>query len=83
MNRTELATMIENKWMEYNAAVVSRLHPTEVKTQLANIMINNATVIIKALRETPVEETETSDVITGDAGEPPKKVRRSNGERKI
>lgn len=83
MNMRELATMIENEWMTYNAAVVNRLHQSESKTRLANLMINNAKDIITALRayKAPLE---TADVVTGDLGEPPRKTKKKgdgNGER--
>lgn len=77
MEKKELAHLIETAWMEYNAAVVSRLHPEKRKQTLANILINNVNDILDALRDVKVE---TADVITGDKDDPPKKVRK-NGER--
>ena len=68
----ELADTIETAWMAYNAAVVNRLHAEEQKRQLANVLINNTTDIIKALRK-------ESDAASGDI-EAAKKVRKS-GER--
>ena len=77
MNNLELATMIENAWMAYNAAVVNRLHPEQFKKQLANIMINNASDIIRALRK-PDEQpkTEVETVVTGDEATKTKKVKK-------
>lgn len=68
----ELATMIEQAWMEWNSAQINRLHPERSKTQLSNILINNCKDIIAALRN---YHPETSTVITGDM-EPPRKVRK-------
>lgn len=74
-DRKELATRIEQMWMEYNAAVISQLHPRDVKMSLANLMVNNVNEIIDALRAEPAPETK--DVITGYEGETkPKKVRK-------
>ena len=75
MNNLELATMIENAWMAYNAAVVNRLHPEQFKKQLSNIMINNASDIIRALRK-PDEQPKTETVVTGDEATKTKKVKK-------
>lgn len=75
--RNELANLIENAWIEYNSAIVSRLHPQKVKETLGNIMINNTPEIIAALRESDATPVETVDVITGDEKDKaPKKVRK-------
>ena len=79
MDAKELATNIENAWMTYNAAVVSRLHPKVEKERLANLLINNINDIIPALR---AYAPETVTVITDEKGDTPKKV-KANGERKI
>lgn len=71
----ELAHMIENQWMTYNAAVVSRLHPDTERQRLANLMINNAPDIIAALK---AYEPATEVVITGDKDEPPRKTRKKD-----
>lgn len=73
----ELAKKIEMEWMKYNAAVVERIHPEEAKKQLANVMINNMTDILKALKA--YDGVPKATVVTGDM-EPPKRVRKS-GER--
>ena len=75
MDMKELAQMIETQWMTYNAAVINRLHPQVEKQTLANIMINNATDIVAALR---AYNPETDTVITGDKDEPPRKTRKKD-----
>ena len=69
----DLAQQIENQWMTYNAAVINHLHPDKEKQRLANIVINNLTDIIAALR---AYEPQTEVVITGDKDEPPRKTRK-------
>lgn len=69
----DLAQQIENQWMTYNAAVINHLHPDKEKQRLANIMINNLTDILAALR---AYEPPTDMVITGDKDEPPRKTRK-------
>lgn len=46
----ELVKQIETAWMEYNAALVSRLHIKETKQALGNILINATEDILKALK---------------------------------
>lgn len=76
MKPTDLANQIEQTWMEYNAAVVNRLHPEKFKTRLANTMINGVPEILKALRayEEPVQAEQV--VVVDEAGAKPKKVRK-------
>ena len=63
--------------MAYNAAVVNRLHPEQFKKQLANIMINNASDIIRALRKPDDQpKTEVETVVTGDEATKTKKVKK-------
>ena len=75
-DRKRLANQIEQTWMEYNAAVVSRLHPNQVKETLVNIVINNIQEILAALR-TENDPAKTARVVVGDESEPrPRKVRK-------
>lgn len=75
-DRKRLANQIEQTWMEYNAAVVSRLHPSQVKETLVNIVINNIQEILAALR-TETNPAKTVEVVVGDEAEPrPRKVRK-------
>lgn len=76
MDKKELATIIEQAWMSYNAACVSRFHPDKAKAYLANIMINNANDIIAALNTYVEPVLTTADVITGDDTVQPKKVKK-------
>lgn len=71
----ELAHMVENQWMTYNASVISRLHPDTERQRLANLMINNAPDIIAALK---AYEPATEVVITGDKDEQPRKTRKKD-----
>lgn len=73
----ELAQMIEDAWMTYNAATINKLHPEVPKNQLANIMINNCKDIITALR---VYAPEMATVVTGDMEPPRKAKKRSDGD---
>lgn len=73
----ELAQMIEDAWMTYNAAAINKLHPEVPKNQLANIMINNCKDIIAALR---AYAPDTATVVTGDMEPPRKAKKRSDGD---